>query len=60
MLPETTNEHSSHPSSPELGTALEGFESQQNLTGVFSLLLAIDKRMKPQTYSVQPSVNEYA
>lgn len=60
MLPEIINEHSSHPSSTELGIALEGFESQQNLTGVFSLLLTIDKRMNPQTYSTQQPVNEYA
>lgn len=60
MLPEHFNDDSSKQTSTELGHALQGFEAQQNLTGAFSLLLAVDKRLNPQTYSFQPSTNEYA
>lgn len=59
MLPEPTDEHSSQ-SSFELGRALQDFEAKQNLNGVFSLLLTIDKRINPQTYATQPLTNEYA
>ena len=60
MLPEHPNDNSLASISSELGNALQGFEARQNLTGVFSLLLTVDKRLNPQTYSIQPTTNEYA
>lgn len=60
MLRKHPDDNSSKPITSELGQAVQEFEAQQNLTGVFSLLLAIDKRMNPQTYSIHQPVNEYA
>ena len=60
MLPKHPDDNSSKPITSELGQAVQEFETRQNLTGVFSLLLTIDKRMNPQTYSTQQPVNEYA
>lgn len=60
MLLKHPDDNSSKPITSELGKAAQEFEAQQNLTGVFSLLMTIDKRMNPQTYSTKQPVNEYA
>ncbi|KKS99586.1 MAG: hypothetical protein UV76_C0018G0004 [Candidatus Nomurabacteria bacterium GW2011_GWA2_43_15] len=36
----------------------EKFESEQNLLGLFSILLAVDKRINPQNYEFQNKEND--
>lgn len=39
-------------------TAQEEFESEQNLLGLFAILLAVDKRINPQNYEFQNKKND--
>jgi len=36
----------------------EEFESEQNLLGLFAILLAVDKRVNPQNYEFQNKQND--
>lgn len=36
----------------------EEFESEQNLLGLFAILLAVDKRVNPQNYEFQNNQND--
>lgn len=36
----------------------EEFESEQNLLGLFAILLAVDKRINPQNYEFQNKQND--
>jgi len=38
--------------------AQEEFESEQNLLGLFAILLAVDKRINPQNYEFQNKKND--
>ncbi len=36
----------------------EEFETEQNLLGLFAILLAVDKRVNPQNYEAQNKQND--